>query len=203
MENRSAFVVQLIVMIAIIRCDWRDRIDRIEGKKMTRPGEYSLTYAEGKERFAQERQRAVWEVAGARLRGRPGQLMPYRELLHSLPWHTEHERGVQEVPLCKITGSLGRAQQFTTHLRPRRDELRERWSRVYAAALGDVGLPPITLYQYGDDYYLRDGHHRASVAQALGAQEIQAYVTEVIGPKLANGNSANGRSALASHTLPC
>jgi hypothetical protein len=40
-----------------------------------------------------------------------------------------------------------------------------------------VPLPPIKLIQVGDCYYVRDGHHRLSVARALGEQFIEAEVT--------------------------
>lgn len=144
--------------------------------------EFAIHLAEAKEQFAHERLRAAWEERLARLRGCPRELAPYLPIVQRLPWHTERERGLREVPLRRIIGSVNRPGQFTARLRPRSDFQRERWSRVYAHTLGSVGLPPIELYQYGDDYYLRDGHHRASVASALGAREIQAYVTRLIGP---------------------
>ena len=44
-----------------------------------------------------------------------------------------------------------------------------------ACYLGQV-LPPIELIRLGDTYYVRDGHHRVSVARALGQDEIDAQV---------------------------
>jgi hypothetical protein len=43
--------------------------------------------------------------------------------------------------------------------------------------LQDIGLPAIDLLQVGDTYFVRDGHHRISVARALGADYIDANVT--------------------------
>ena len=37
-------------------------------------------------------------------------------------------------------------------------------------------LPPVSLIQVGDRYFVRDGHHRISVALALGRETIEAYV---------------------------
>jgi hypothetical protein len=37
-------------------------------------------------------------------------------------------------------------------------------------------LPPVALIQVGDYYFVRDGHHRISVARALGQQVIEATV---------------------------
>lgn len=154
---------------------------------MTHSGDFRIGLVEGKEQFAHERLLATWEEAFSRLRGRPRGLAPYLPVVQRLPWHTEHERGLREVPLRKIVGSVNRPNQFTTQWRPRREIQRDRWSRVYAATVASEGLPPIELYQYGDAYYVKDGHHRASVARALGAREVQAYVTELIGPAPATG----------------
>jgi ParB-like chromosome segregation protein Spo0J len=40
------------------------------------------------------------------------------------------------------------------------------------------GFPPIEVYKVGNDYFILDGHHRASVARYLGNRFIEAYVTE-------------------------
>jgi hypothetical protein len=47
------------------------------------------------------------------------------------------------------------------------------------ATLRGEALPPISLFQIGDLYFVRDGHHRVSVAKSLGRDDIDAYVTEV------------------------
>ncbi len=40
-----------------------------------------------------------------------------------------------------------------------------------------MALPPVDLIQLGDTYFVRDGHHRISVARALGYAYIDANVT--------------------------
>jgi hypothetical protein len=40
-------------------------------------------------------------------------------------------------------------------------------------------MPPVDLLQIGEIYFVRDGHHRVSVARALGRPDIDALVTEV------------------------
>jgi hypothetical protein len=40
-------------------------------------------------------------------------------------------------------------------------------------------MPPVSLYKVGDLYFVRDGHHRVSVAKSFGRKDIDAYVTEV------------------------
>ena len=41
-------------------------------------------------------------------------------------------------------------------------------------------MPPIDLVRIGEIYFVRDGHHRVSVARALGRDDIDAHVTEVV-----------------------
>jgi hypothetical protein len=41
-------------------------------------------------------------------------------------------------------------------------------------------MPPVDLVRVGDIYFVRDGHHRVSVARALGLNDIDANVTEVV-----------------------
>jgi hypothetical protein len=41
-------------------------------------------------------------------------------------------------------------------------------------------MPPVDLVRIGQIYFVRDGHHRISVARALGRTDIDAYVTEVV-----------------------
>ena len=40
-------------------------------------------------------------------------------------------------------------------------------------------MPPVSLYKVGELYFVRDGHHRVSVAKSQGRDDIDAYVTEV------------------------
>jgi hypothetical protein len=41
-------------------------------------------------------------------------------------------------------------------------------------------MPPVDLVRIGEIHFVRDGHHRVSVARALGRSDIDAYVTEVV-----------------------
>ena len=40
-------------------------------------------------------------------------------------------------------------------------------------------MPPIDVYRIGELHFVKDGHHRVSVARALGLEVIDAYVTLV------------------------
>jgi hypothetical protein len=86
-------------------------------------------------------------------------------------------RGVVEIPLDAIAGTTepNRAAQFDQHFRPTA-QTRGRWLRVAMAFHSGVSLPPITVVQVGERYAIRDGHHRVSVAKALGSPTISAIV---------------------------
>jgi hypothetical protein len=57
--------------------------------------------------------------------------------------------------------------------------LRARWESIAAARRRGIDLPPIDVYRVGDIHFVSDGHHRVSVARALGDTTIEARVREV------------------------
>jgi hypothetical protein len=60
-------------------------------------------------------------------------------------------------------------------------------------------LPPVDLLKAGEAYFVRDGHHRVSVASALGLRDINAYVTEVVTRVPAEGTIKLTDLPLKSH----
>jgi hypothetical protein len=94
------------------------------------------------------------------------------------------DAGVQTVAIDQICGSEGRCRYFDRDFRPLHDEARGRWLNIATARQQGKHLPPVTLVQVGDIYFVRDGHHRISVARALGQLYIEARVTvwQVAGP---------------------
>ncbi len=115
----------------------------------------------------------------ASLTGKSAALLSYDEVKEKLKASGGSARGLQEIPLAAIVGSVGRYTDFTRSFLPRHDSDAQRWAGVQLAATGLVGLPPIDVYQIGDVYFVLDGNHRVSVARGLGATHIEAYVTEV------------------------
>lgn len=85
--------------------------------------------------------------------------------------------GVQEIATQGIIGTIGRQNDFDRQFRPLNTYLQERWVNAYLALEQD-GWSPILVHKVGDLYYVEDGHHRVSVAQALGIAFIQAKVWE-------------------------
>jgi len=98
----------------------------------------------------------------------------------------QHHLGVQTVPISRIRGSSaeGRSRDFDADFRPLKSHNEARWLSVAAARQRGVKLPLVILIQVGEIYFVQDGHHRISVARALGQKEIQAKVTiwQVAGP---------------------
>lgn len=126
--------------------------------------------------FAAARRRARRRTRVDRLRRRRTGLIPFDEIVRSSGLLPESQVSTAAVPLGRIVGSVGKAQHFTRALEPASDDLRQRWKRAYAVAHGLRGHEPIELYEVAGGYYILDGHFRASVAKALGADTIQATV---------------------------
>lgn len=129
--------------------------------------------------FRRARRQADLQEIMARLRGRSTDLLSYEQVRQKLRAQNESTRGLQDIPLDAIIGSVGRYADFNRSFLPLRDGDEQRWARVKLAVEDLAGLPPIEVYQIGGAYFVKDGNHRVSVARRLGASHIQAYVTEV------------------------
>jgi hypothetical protein len=132
--------------------------------------------------FARARRARLLSDVSRRLRREPddvGLILPFEEVVDALGRTGQVDRGLQVVPLDGIVGTVDRAVDFDRGFRPTSARLRSRWERIAAAQRRGEALPPISLYQVGDLFFVRDGHHRVSVAKSLGRDDIDAYVTEV------------------------
>lgn len=141
--------------------------------------ESQLNYAAAIEDFHRAHQQATMNELLAHLRGNSSELLSYEEVRKMLKLSGGAERGLRDIPLNAIVGSLGRYRDFTRDFLPRTEANKDRWARVKALATGLEGLPPIEVIQIGEVYFVKDGNHRVSVARRMGASHIQAYVTEV------------------------
>lgn len=137
---------------------------------------------EGKHKFDSARFQAFLADIKGHLFNQPMELWSFDEVKDALRLHNQLYRGLQDIPIDRIVGSVGRYNDFTREFLPRNPELEERWSRVYAQVHSMEGVPPIDVYQVDDVYFVRDGNHRVSIARQLGFSTIQAYVTEIETP---------------------
>ena len=132
--------------------------------------------------FSRARRARLLAEIGRRMRREPddvGLMLPFEEVVEALGRTGQHDLGLQIVPLDAIVGTVDRGVDFDRRLRPTSTRLRSRWERIASAQRRGEALPPVSLYMIGDVYFVRDGHHRVSVAKSLGRKDIDAYVTEV------------------------
>jgi ParB-like nuclease family protein len=85
---------------------------------------------------------------------------------------------LEVIPLKAIVGSVEPSRSFDARFRPASDVVRARWERIALAHRKGISPPPITVRRCADGYYIVDGHHRVSVALALGDRDIEAWVTD-------------------------
>lgn len=114
----------------------------------------------------------------ARRRGHPG-LMRLDDALQALGRDGEISRRTGDVRIAAIVGSEGRPFDFDHEFRPLTKQLQPRWQRLFDAVDSGLEPPPVDLVQLGELYFVRDGHHRISVAKALGREWITARVHRI------------------------
>ena len=89
-------------------------------------------------------------------------------------------RGLRNVPLEQIVGSVNRYLDFDRHFRLKSDRPRDRLNAVRRAMEQGKPLRPVDLYQIKDQYFVVDGNHRIAVAKERGFKEINARVVEFL-----------------------
>lgn len=146
------------------------------------PQEVALNSAAQRD-FSQARMKAFWEGVWSLVNRKPNELLDFEEVKQKLRLEGgERWLGLQNVPLDKIVGSVGRYNDFTRTFLPRKSVDEDRWRRVNALARGAFGLPPIEVFKVGDAYFVIDGNHRVSVARQLKSKTIEAFVREIPSP---------------------
>jgi hypothetical protein len=131
----------------------------------------------------------------SRLLGRQDRLRPLALARQGTFVKSRRYAGVQLIALASIRGSESRSADFDAAFRPRHRRMHQRWVSVATAWLNGVVFEPVQLIQIGNDYFVRDGHHRISVAHTVGQRYIDAEVTVLeLGEPAANGRRAAVRS---------
>ena len=105
--------------------------------------------------------------------------LSFNDVVAALGRRAEHDRGLQLIPLDQIVGSVDKVRDFDRRFRPTSDRSRQRWQALAEKSRLGEYIPPIDVYQLGNLYFVRDGHHRVSVARAQGATEIEAHVVQI------------------------
>ena len=140
-------------------------------------------YADNTSQVIQQRGRQQFEQA--LMRGRLGQMWAtltgrrhnLAELKAAGKQAGGRYAGVNTVPVNAIRGSEGRSRDFDADFNPLTNNTQERWLSIFSAQERGAALPPVELTRVGEAYFVRDGHHRVSVARAIGQEYVEAVVT--------------------------
>ena len=127
---------------------------------------------------------SLMHKVGSALTGRSYRLLDLETIRSTCDVRARHYAGIQTVPIDHIRGSEGRCEDFDADFCPLQTHTKERWLRIAIARRAGKEMPPVKLVRIGDVYFVRDGHHRISVARSLGQKEIEAEVTvwRITGP---------------------
>ena len=132
--------------------------------------------------FDRERRRRALSRLASRMRFEAddvSHMLPFEEVVGALGATSRTSMGEQVIPLDQIVGTVDRRRgDFDRSFRPS-PNTRGRWERIAEARKRGEAMPPIDVFRIGDLHFVQDGHHRVSVARALGDKDINANVTEV------------------------
>jgi hypothetical protein len=146
------------------------------------PADTGFPRADVENDFLRVRRRQVLARLAQRLRRGPDDvslILPFDEVLAALGLRGETYLGLQSIRLDTVVGTVDSARDFDRKFRPTSGRVRERWERLALAQRRGEPIPPIDVYRVGDLHFVKDGHHRVSIALATGQRTIDAYVTRV------------------------
>lgn len=135
--------------------------------------------ADAEDDYLRVRRHQVVAAISARLRGARTAPVSYQHVVKALGIKGESRLGVRVVPIDRIVGSVDKVRDFDQDFRPATGRGRQRWERMAEAMRRGESFGPVDLYELGDFYFIKDGHHRVSISKALGLTEIEADVTHV------------------------
>ncbi len=147
--------------------------------------------------FEEERRHALRQDLGGVVTRRSRAAPPLSDVVRAAGAADEIVRGVHDIPIARIRGSENRSADFDASFLPRRRNVRRRWVELFTTMQEGVQPPPIDVYQLGDAYFVKDGHHRVSVARHLGWDRIRANVVEVT-TRAPVGSDVSARELLAA-----
>jgi hypothetical protein len=147
------------------------------------PADTGFPRADVENDFLRARRRQALARLAQRLRRAPDDvsvILPLDEVVAALGRRGERYLGLKTIRLETIVGTVDSRRDFDRRFRPTNSRVRERWERLALAQRRGEPIPPIDVYRVGDLHFVRDGHHRVSIAMASRAKTIDAYVTEVL-----------------------
>lgn len=121
--------------------------------------------------------RAIAHRVWAFFTRRPRQLLDLDQVIEGRAVQGSHSLGTHPVDIHQIRGTEGRTQDFDDQFNPLKERTRDRWRRIAMAFIKGESVPAVELVEVDGVYFVRDGHHRISVAHAMGRAYIDAEVT--------------------------
>ena len=145
------------------------------------PRDTGLPQTDAQFDFNRARRRRTFSRLASRLRRSDvDMILPFEEVVAALGRRGERSVGVQVIDLDSIVGTVDRGREFDRRFQPKSGRVRQRWERIATAQRRGQSMPPIDVYRIGELHFVKDGHHRVSVARAMGHDTIDAHVTEVL-----------------------
>lgn len=135
--------------------------------------------SETEDDFSKARHKALFNEVQHFLNPDEATLISFSDIKKLLKPDNEVYKGMQVVPVRLIVGSEGRYKDFDNKFFPKSMHLKSRWEHIDMAHIQDISLPPISLYELGGVYFVRDGNHRVSVAKAKEIEFIDAEVVSL------------------------
>ncbi len=146
------------------------------------PADTGFPRADVENDFLRARRRQVLARIASRLRRGPDDInliLPFDDVIEALGRRGERSLGLQSIRLDTVVGTVDSRRDFDRKFRPTSGRVRERWERLALAQRHGESIPPIDVYRVGGMHFVKDGHHRVSIALATGQKTIDAYVTDV------------------------
>src|ERR1022692_1900773 len=166
------------------------------------PAETGFPRSDAENDFLRARRHQMLSRLAHRLRREPDDvnlILPFAEVVAALGWTSERQLGLQTIRCDSIVGTVDSRRDFDRHFRPTSSRVRERWERLALAQRRGESIPPIDVYRVGGLHFVKDGHHRVSIAIATGLATIDAYVTEVSTTISASGVRSRGDLLMKSY----
>ena len=108
-------------------------------------------------------------------------------MISALGFRGEYYLGLRTIRLDTVVGTVEKARDFDRRFRPASEHDRQRWEQLDVAERDGAVIPPIEVLRVGGLHFVKDGHHRVSVAMTTGQEMIDADVTVVLTQRPATG----------------
>ncbi|MEM7127976.1 MAG: hypothetical protein AAF702_16700 [Chloroflexota bacterium] len=156
-----------------------------------------------RQEFDRNHRSGVFRQVWSKITGQSYSLLNVHEIESNLQNKGQNYSGLQSVPISQILGSEGKSSDFDLNWRPLKTMNRHRWMNIALANANGVTMPAVDLLKVGDIYYVRDGHHRISVAKSQGQLEIEANVLSWHSEKLfIKDDNANAQAVNSAMRAP-